>query len=91
MTFKTFRTVTVTLETFQRLLLDHHSAADWTSGRTPSLTTRRLRCESDYADLRCPHCDLWIGDIDDPDISAVSVYHDIDVCDRLDTPREGDR
>ncbi len=30
--------------------------------------------------LCCPHCDLWIGDPDDPQIAHVSEWHDIPQC-----------
>jgi len=36
-----------------------------------------------YPDLHCPHCALWIGDPDDPDIADISLSHDIDACDRV--------
>jgi hypothetical protein len=30
--------------------------------------------------LVCPHCDLWIGDPEDPEIAAVSIEHDVGMC-----------
>tara|TARA_B100000949_G_C14189007_1_gene410887 strand:+ start:329 stop:559 length:231 start_codon:yes stop_codon:yes gene_type:complete len=38
------------------------------------------RADERYPDLRCPHCNVWIGDPDDPDIATVSVKHDLDEC-----------
>ena len=34
--------------------------------------------------LFCPHCELWIGDPDDPDetVADVSVDHDLGKCER---------
>ena len=33
-----------------------------------------------YRDLVCPHCDQWIGDPTNSDISSISISHDLDSC-----------
>ena len=34
----------------------------------------------DVSMLYCPHCDLWIGDPEDPNIGHVSEQHDVGHC-----------
>ena len=40
----------------------------------------------DVSGLCCPHCDLWIGDPEDPNIAHVSEWHDVGRCD-VDNPK----
>lgn len=35
-----------------------------------------------HPELRCPHCDDWIGDPEDPDIEEYSCIHDVTECER---------
>ena len=41
---------------------------------------RRQAVEAAHPDLRCPHCHVWVGDLDDPAIADVSVSHDMMLC-----------
>jgi len=39
--------------------------------------------------LFCPHCHLWIGDPDDPEIAHISIDHDLSECEGTETLMEG--
>ena len=58
---------------------DHIHAGRWVVV-LPEDERDERRADERYPDLRCPHCAVWIGDLDDPDIATVSVKHDLDEC-----------
>ena len=62
--------------------VDHRACSDAIDRRGPGFSTLREAVEeidrAVAADLRCPHCDLYIGDTEWPGMP--SVDHDIDEC-----------
>ena len=71
-----------------------HESSDTLDRRGPGFATLREAVEdidrAIAADLRCPHCDLWIGD---PEWAGMaSVDHDLSACSeqQWDRARRGD-
>jgi hypothetical protein len=56
-----------------RLYDRHQEDSERASERTEAVPRR-------YRHLFCPHCHLWIGDPDDPDIASRSIAHDFTAC-----------